>query len=205
MSGIGPVEPGEGTHAWNATDPDSPLPSAAPRGRLLRVYGRHRRAALTAAAVAALFAGGGYLYATRPQKPPPPPPPYPSQAIDFTYLNRDVTPRDAPPGSFSLALAVSVRSGPPVTVTRITQPYAGLSLTSAPSTPFRTTADSPRKITITLHVTECGNVPKNAGLPFLDVTLRNTRAIEVHSFIPGPRYAHDLSEALHAACSDDAT
>jgi hypothetical protein len=53
-----------------------------------------------------------------------------------------------------------------------------------------------------MHVTECGKVPRNAGLPFLDVTLRNTSAIEAHSFILGTVYARDLSHALQVACSN---
>ncbi|MGW5604707.1 Tat pathway signal sequence domain protein [Streptomyces sp. NPDC003753] len=199
MSGIGPLEPGEGTHAGDA-DPDG-VPGVR-RGPLARLFDRHRRTALTAATAAALLAAGGYVYATRPHKPPAPAPPYPSQVVDITYLHSEAPPRGAPAGSFSFEVALRVQSGPPVTVTRMAQPYAGLSLTSEPSVPFRTAAGSQRKITITMHVTDCGKAPENAGLPFLDVTLRNTRAIEAHSYIPGSRYAHDLSEALQVACSN---
>jgi hypothetical protein len=46
-------------------------------------------------------------------------------------------------------------------------------------------------------------VPEEAGLPFLDVTLRNTRAMQVQSFILGPRYAQALSSAVRVACDDD--
>jgi hypothetical protein len=167
------------------------------------LYARHRRAALTAAAVTVLLAAGGYLFATRPQKPPPPPPPYPSQVADITYQGKATPPGNAPRGSFSFAMELTVQSGPPVALTRITQPYAGVSLTSDPRPPLRTRAGFHRKITITMHVTECAKVPENAGLPFLDVTLRNTRAIQVHSFILGDHYAHDLSKALQVACSND--
>ncbi|MGV9561629.1 Tat pathway signal sequence domain protein [Streptomyces sp. NPDC003480] len=203
MSGVGPVEPGEGTRAWD--DDRNPRPPGSSPGSLARLYGRHRRVLLTTATVAALLAGGGSLYATRPRKPPPPPappPPYPSQVVDIAYLNPEPTPRSAPPRSFSLSVVLSVRSGPPVTVARMGQPYAGLSVTSSPRPPFRTEAGAARKIAITMHVTECGKVPENAGLPFLDVTLRNTRAIEAHSYILGSRYAHDLSAALHVACGN---
>ncbi|WP_405887663.1 Tat pathway signal sequence domain protein [Streptomyces sp. NBC_01136] len=205
MSGIGPVEPGEGTHPRDVLEPGAPLLSDPPRGRLAQLYARHHRAALTATATAALLAAGGYLFATRPQKPPPPPAPYPSQVVDVTYRGPATPPGTAPRGSFSFALELSVQSGPPVTTTRITQPYASVSLTWHPHPPLRTRAGSPRKITITMHVTECAKVPENAGLPFLDVTLRNTRAIQVHSFILGDRYAHDLSQALHVACSTNST
>ncbi|MFE2509714.1 Tat pathway signal sequence domain protein [Streptomyces naganishii] len=216
MSGVGPVEPGEGTRASDTPGPDSASggdPRLRPREALLSGlvsrYERHRRAALAATAAALLLAGGGYLYATRPhQLPPPapepaPPPPYPSQVVDVAYLEPAPAPRDAAPRSFGLTVLVSVSAGPPVTVTRISQPYAGLALTPEPLPPLRIAAGTARKIVITMRVTECGKVPESAGLPFLDVTLRNTRAIEVHSYILGSRYAHALSDGLHVACGND--
>ncbi|MGW2961852.1 Tat pathway signal sequence domain protein [Streptomyces sp. NPDC001220] len=191
-TGIGPVEPGEGTHGWDLPEPE---PASAPRpGR--------RRAALALAVTAAVLAGGGYLYATRPHHPPPPEVPYPAQTVAFAFLGDRLTPPGAPIRSFSFAVRMSVLEGPPVTVDRISQPYAGLSLTETPRVPFRTKAGSPRDVTITMHVTDCATVPKDAGLPFLDVTLRNTRAIQVQSFILGSRYAQHLSRALKVACSN---
>ncbi|MFF5018112.1 Tat pathway signal sequence domain protein [Streptomyces sp. NPDC001165] len=199
MSGIGPLEPGEGTQAWD-TAPQ------APRGRrralLSSLYARHRRAALTLAAVALLLAGGGYLYATRPRQPAPPQVPYPAQVVTMSYLRERATPPGGPARSFRFEVLLSVESGPPVTVTRVTQPYAGLSVAAAPHVPFRTKAGAPRKITITMQVTECGKVPKDAGMPFLEVTLRNTRAMQIQSFILGPHYAQHLSHGLKVACSN---
>jgi hypothetical protein len=191
-TGIGPVEPGEGTHAR-----DLPEPEAAPPPDPTR-----RRTTLALAVTAAVLAGGGYLYATRPHDPPPPEVPYPAQTVALAFLDDRPTPPGAPPRSFSFAVRMSVLDGPPVTVSRMSQPYAGLSLNETPRAPFRTKARSPREITITMHVTDCGRVPKDAGLPFLDVTLRNTRAIQVQSFILGPRYAQHLSHALKVACSN---
>jgi hypothetical protein len=167
-------------------------------------YARHRRAALALVTAAASLAGGGYLYATRPQQPPPPPTPYPAQVVEVEYAGGREAPAGAPPRSFSFAVLLSVESGPPVTVTGVSQPYAGLSLVTVPRTPFRTKAGSHRKITITMHVTQCGKVPMDAGMPFLDVTLRNTRAMQIHSYILGPRYAQHLSQALKAACGNSA-
>ncbi|MFE0799154.1 Tat pathway signal sequence domain protein [Streptomyces sp. NPDC058812] len=197
MSGTGPVEPGEGTHVWSG--PDAPRPSARRRGRPARYYDRHRRAVLTTAAAVVVLAGGGYLYASRPQPPSPPPPPHPAQAVDLDYL--DAVP--APGDDFSFAVRLSVRSGPPVTVTRLDQPYAGISMTSSPTAPFQTKAHSARKIIVTLRVTECAKAPRNLALPFLQVTLRNTRAIQAHSFILGTHYARDLSQALEVACRNE--
>ncbi|QUW90714.1 hypothetical protein KE639_01905 [Streptomyces sp. V17-9] len=196
VSGIGPVEPGEDTRVQEAPPP-------RPRGRLALIHGRHRRIVLAATAALAVLAGGGYLYASRPQPPSAPPPPYPSQAIDLVYVapvtGSPVTAADG----FSFTVLLSVRSGPPVTVTRLTQPYDGLSVTSSPAAPFQTKSHSARKIIVTLRVTECEKAPRNPGLPFLDVTLRNARAIEAHSFILGTRYAQDLSRTLEVACSND--
>lgn len=207
MSGVGPLEPGEGTRAWGTPDPDDPPRTGGlAHTSLARLYQRHRRAVLTALTFTLLLAGGGYLFATRQDAPQPRPqpsaPPYPSQVTDVSYLDAVAAPGDAGTRTFSFAVLVSVQSGPPVTVTGITQPYAGLSLTSEPRTPFRARAGSAHKVVITMHVKECGKVPGNAGLPFLDVTLRNKRAIQVHSFILGPRYAQSLSQALQVACSN---
>ncbi len=195
-SGIGPVEPGEGTRTREVRDA---LETAAPPPHPAR-----RRMALALAAAAVLVAGGGYLVATRPHPPAPAPAevPYPAQTVAFAFLDGRATPPGAPPRSFSFAVRMTVTDGPPVTVPRVTQPYAGLTLTESPPTPFRTEAGSSREITITMHVTDCRTVPKDAGLPFLDVTLRNTRAIQVQSFILGPRYAQHLSHALKVACSN---
>ena len=216
MSGIGPVEPGEGTPQTPEDAPGTsgeagPRPPAARtrldavRRRVTRFHGAHRRAVLAAATAVLLLDGGGYLYATRPHAPEPAAaaPPFPSQVVDVTYLGGHAVPPGTRPRTFAFDVLLGVESGPPVTVTRVSQPYDGLSLTSAPPTPFRIRAGSARGIVITMHVTECGKVPRNAGLPFLDVTLRNARAIQVHSYILGPRYAQDLSEALQVACSND--
>ncbi|MFH8938122.1 Tat pathway signal sequence domain protein [Streptomyces griseosporeus] len=198
MSGIGPVEPGDGTLA-----PESRRPDGIPcRPHPTRLLPHSRPLRLTLAALL-LLAGAGYLYATRPRPPAPPPVPYPIQVVALTYPADQPAPRPAGSHAFRFSVLVSVRSGPPVSVTRVSQPYAGLTVTASPAPPFRTRAGSPRKITITMHVTECGKVPRNAGFPFLDVTLRNPQAIQDHSFILGERYARDLSEALQVACSNE--
>ncbi|MFD9005989.1 Tat pathway signal sequence domain protein [Streptomyces sp. NPDC059582] len=202
MSGVGPVEPGEGTRARK----ELPAHPVKPRGRLARHYAEHRRAALATLTAVALLAGSGYVCETRQprRQQASPAPPFPAQTVEVTYLGGQAAKPGAPPKSFGFEVLLSVvDSGPPVTVTRVAQPYAGLALTSAPLAPFRTESGSTSKIAITMHVTECGKVPRNAGLPFLDVTLRNVRAIQVQSFILGPRYAHDLSEALQVACSNE--
>ncbi|MFF9261402.1 Tat pathway signal sequence domain protein [Streptomyces longwoodensis] len=205
MNAIGPVEPGEGTA----------VPRPAGR-RPVTGRDRHptplRRRPLAAALTAALvLAAAVCLYATRPDVPPPAPPapptpsqlPFPAQVVDVTFVGPHVPPPGAAPQSFAFEVLLSVDAGPEVTVTRVSQPYAGMSVATTPRTPFRTRAGAARTIVITLHVTECETVPENDGLPFLDVTLRNTRAIQEQSFILGPRYARALSRALQVACSND--
>ncbi|MFF8190349.1 Tat pathway signal sequence domain protein [Streptomyces bobili] len=200
--GVGPVEPGEGTRAWEAEDAPA---RGVPRRSPVLFQGRHRRAVLGALAAVLLLASGGLLWATRPQdrQQAAPKPPFPSQVVGVDYLGPLPVPPGTRPRTFALEVLLSVESGPPVTTTRLTQPYAGIFLTSAPRAPFRTEAGSARKIVITMHVADCGNVPTDAGLPFLDVTLRNARAIQDHSFILGSRYAQDLSQALQVACSNE--
>lgn len=198
MSGIGPVEPGEGTRVHTA-----PVVRRPQLGRTVRHFERHRRAVLGTLLTSAVLAGSGYLYLTRPRPQAPPAPPYPSQVTALTYVKARATDSGRDRREFSFDVEMTMESGPPVTVTRISQPYAGLSVTSTPHPPFGTKAGVPLKITITMRVTDCGKAPRNAGLPFLDVTLRNTRAIEDHSFILGSRYAQDLSSALQVACSNN--
>lgn len=205
--GVGPVEPGEGTRAWEAEEVLGAGASHARPALLPGFPGRHRRSALGALTALALLAGAGLLWATRPQEHQRavPAPPFPSQVVDIAYLGPLAVPPGTRPRTFALEVLLSVESGPPVTTTRLAQPYAGIFLTSAPRSPFRTKAGSARKIVITMHVTDCGNVPTDAGLPFLDVTLRNARAMQDHSFILGSRYAQDLSQALQVACSNEST
>ncbi|MGW0820506.1 Tat pathway signal sequence domain protein [Streptomyces sp. NPDC002845] len=217
MSGIGPVEPGEGTRAWDTAEPGegtrawdtaepgAPLLPRPPHGPLGQFYARHHRAVIASVSAAVLLAGGGHLCTTRPEEPPPAPAMYPSQVVDIDYLGKKRPPEGSPSGSFSFAVEVTAQSGLTVIVVSISQPYAGISLTSAPRPPFRTRVGFPHKIVITTQVTDCAHAPRNAGLPFLNVTLRNMRAIQDHSFILGERYAHDLSEALRTSCGNDTT
>ncbi|MFI6036928.1 Tat pathway signal sequence domain protein [Streptomyces sp. NPDC051315] len=210
MSGIGPVEPGEGTRAredtrvWRDTDAPGSGPPR-PRGRLARYHDGHRRAALAVLAAAVLLAAGGHLCVTRPHDDGQAraEPPHPSQVVDVSHLGTRAVPAGTPPPASAFEVVLSVESGPPVTTTRLSQPCAGILPASAPRAPFGTTPGSARKIVITMRVTECGKVPWNAGLPFLDVTLRNACAIQVHSFLLGPRYAQDLPQTVEVACSND--
>ncbi|MFI7317333.1 Tat pathway signal sequence domain protein [Streptomyces venezuelae] len=186
---IGPVEPGEDTYGHETTPPHSARPRTL----------RFRRTTLAAATAAITGTAAIAYYVTRPEPPPPPPPPWPSQSVSVTYEGDMSRPR-AGDRTFTFAVAFAQESGPPATVRRVTQPSAALSVSTAPLTPFELKSGSPRKLIITMHIRECGEVPRNAGLPFLEVTLRNVRAMEKQSYILGPEYANDLSAALTTAC-----
>ncbi|GHE89707.1 Tat pathway signal sequence domain protein [Streptomyces griseoluteus] len=186
MTGIGPLEPGEGT--W-AREPAEARPAPRPW---------RRRTLLIPATACAVLAAGAALWITRPRPAPPPELPFPAQTVTVTFL----VGRSTAPHRLAFDVRLAVEPGPPLTVTRVSQPYAGMSAESEPRAPFRTAAGSSRVITVTMRVTECGRVPKNAALPFLEVTLRNARAIQTQSFILGPRYTRYLSRALGEACGE---
>lgn len=163
MTGIGPLEPGEGTYAREPVTPRPP-----PHRR------RPTRTRLILATACAAPAVGGTPLVTRPRPAPAPELPFPAQTVTVTFLGG----RPVAPHRLAFDVRLAVDAGPPVTVTRVSRPCTGMRAESAPRAPFRTDPGSPRVITVTMRVTECGRVPKNAGLPFLEVTLRNTRAIQ---------------------------
>ncbi|MEU6675367.1 Tat pathway signal sequence domain protein [Streptomyces sp. NPDC046925] len=196
VNAIGPIEPGDNTYETRTVAADEPAARPAGARPLLT---RHRRTALALATAAVVGAAGISLYLTRPRPPKPPPPLYPSQTVSVAYGGEMTRPR-AGESTFSFTVSLSQSSGPPVSVRRIAQPTTALSVTAAPDTPFTVKTGSPRTARITMHIRECGKVQRNAGLPFLIVTLRNTRAMQIQSFILGSEYAKDLSEALTAAC-----
>ncbi|CAL9408076.1 hypothetical protein SUDANB21_01604 [Streptomyces sp. enrichment culture] len=201
MSGIGPVEPDGDTRPLDPP-PVLPRPRGGPRARMSR---RRRRTTAAAFLAVAVLATGTLLHLTRPSPNPEPSPEarFPSQTTSFRYLYMQVRETRTTSPEFEFTIQALTESDAPVTVLGISQPYAGLHLTSRPETPLQVKGDGSRKIAVTVHVTECGKVPRNAGLPFLDVTLRNTRAKEAHSYILGARYARDLSTALEVACGND--
>jgi len=222
MSGIGPVEP---TDAADFTDPTGPTHAArvhqsddvigdnSPRlsGRWSALPPRIRRTVLAAATVGALAAAillTPSPLGTSPTPPPegpspapfpPPPTPFPANVTSFAYTGTaNTNESDATSGSFRFA--VSVRKGPPVTLHITSAAYPGLHARTAPDAPFTVRAGATHRITVRISVTDCSALPLNASLPFLDVTLRNTRAIQHHSFIFGGAYPRDLSRLLHTAC-----
>ncbi|MFE7134318.1 Tat pathway signal sequence domain protein [Streptomyces sp. NPDC057638] len=150
-------------------------------------------------AMTALALGSAYLYLTRPIPAAPPPTPFPAQSVAFAYDG----PAAARGAAFGFRVQVSAVTGPPVTVERITQVSEALRVSTEPAAPFTVRTERPRTVLVMIDVSDCGKVPRNAGLPFLDVTLRNTRAIQEQSFILGEEYARDLARALGSRCPQD--
>ncbi|MCX5196649.1 Tat pathway signal sequence domain protein [Streptomyces sp. NBC_00249] len=210
--GIGPVEPGDGTadredredpesHEGPRTAPRTPRAARAAAERLRVGYARHRRATLATAAALLLAASAARWYTTRPEPPVAPPPPAPSQSVSLTYLE-PVEP--TPPGAaFAFTVRVRNASGPAVSVERIAQPSPALSVTIRPPAPVTVAPGEARELTVLIGTNDCVHVARNSGLPFLEVTLSNGFQKEDHSYIPGDRYARDLSTALTRACPED--
>lgn len=114
-----------------------------------------------------------------------------------------ITPSGAPPHGLGREPLPQVGSRPPAAATRPARLSAGLAPTPAQQTRFRTKTGSARKIAITMHVTECGNAPRNADPAFPAVTLRNARAIRVSRLPRRRRYARAPSMAPQVACGND--
>ncbi|MFF1412193.1 Tat pathway signal sequence domain protein [Streptomyces sp. NPDC058289] len=210
--GIGPLEPGEGTEAQDGPHPAPRTPRTPPAVRRLReAYEGHRRAALALGAltcVSAVVAGGAALYAARP-RPAPYRPPAPSQAFSLAYVapagqGAGQDPGQDPSGAvFVFTVRVRAASGPAVTLERLEQPSRALALEVEPPLPATLAPGEARDLAVRIRVTDCVHVARNSGLPFLEVTLSNGFEKEDHSYIPGDRYARDLSSALTRACPED--
>ncbi|MCB5182440.1 Tat pathway signal sequence domain protein, partial [Streptomyces antimicrobicus] len=159
-------------------------------------------------ACAGLLAAGGYLLAARapdggrPAPAPTPVLPAASQLVSLAYREA-VEPLT---GGTALAFTVQVDNaagGRTVTVERIGQPSPALSVTSRPALPLTLRPGEASELVLEIKATDCVHVPRNAGLPFLEVTLSNGGAKEDHSYILGDRYAKDLSTALSRTCPED--
>ncbi|MCM1971470.1 Tat pathway signal sequence domain protein [Streptomyces sp. G1] len=206
--GIGPIEPGEGTEAHEGPRPAPRAPRTPPAVRRLReAYEGHRRAALALGAltcVSAVVVAGAALYAARP-RPAPYRPPAPSQVFSLAYVapvGQD--PGQTPSGTaFAFTVRVRAAAGPAVTLERLGQPSRALAVEVEPPLPATLAPGEARDLAVRIRVTDCVHVARNSGLPFLEVTLSNGFEKEDHSYIPGDRYARDLSTALTRACPED--
>ncbi|MFE9601897.1 hypothetical protein [Streptomyces hokutonensis] len=201
MSGIGPVESvdspeANGSYEVIGGDP----PHLTDRWHTLSP--RTRRAVLTAGAVAVLGVGAVLLppVHTSRQSDPQPPTPWPANVTEWRYVGLAQT-TDSPTTTGFFRFAVAVDSGPAVTLRVTGAAFDGLTAEAVPEPSFTVHTGATRRVTVEISVSDCSGLPLNADLAFLDVTLRNTRAIQRHSFIFGASYSKDLSQLLHRACS----
>lgn len=189
-SGIGPVEesPAETWEAAEVLVSGRRRPWARPRLRAaLTVTGL--AAALTATLFTAPLDDARQAAFT----------PWPLSVTELTYtgLRRPPDPRTR---TFTFRLRALLDAGPPTTLTRLAQPYDGLTMSTSPATPLTLKAGKPRTLTLLVAVRHCTGLPQGVELPFLNVTLRNTRGTQNPSYILGAAYAQDLSASLHTLC-----
>ncbi|MFC8429781.1 hypothetical protein [Streptomyces sp. NPDC057253] len=210
MSGIGPVEP-----VGSAETGESQDVIGADRPRLTDRWSawwgglppRARKAltgtaaALLAAAVLTVLLPRALTEDPRPE-PPPTLVPWPANVTSWRYLGPAGLPEPtgAHPTSGRFRFAVDVAHGPPVTLRVTGAAFPGLTAHAVPEA-FTVHAGTTHRVTVEIAVSDCSGLPRNADLPFLDVTLRNTRAIQHHSFIFGRAYSRDLFRLLAGACA----
>ncbi|MFE4263873.1 Tat pathway signal sequence domain protein [Streptomyces sp. NPDC056883] len=214
--GIGPIEPGEGTEAHEGPRPAPRTPHTPPAVRRLHeAYEGHRRAVLALGALtcaSAVIVAGAALYAARP-RPAPYRPPAPSQVFSLAYVGPAGQDPGQGPGqdsgrppsgtAFAFTVRVRAAAGPAVTLERLEQSSRALAVEVEPPLPATLAPGEARDLAVRIRVTDCVHVARNSGLPFLEVTLSNGFEKEDHSYIPGDRYARDLSTALTRACPED--
>ncbi|MFG2466507.1 hypothetical protein ACGFXB_13785 [Streptomyces canus] len=208
MTGIGPVEPVNSPETGESHDvigADEARLTDRWASRWEKLSPRARRTALGTAAFTLLAAGlllPRILADEHRTEVPDTPVPWPANVTAWRYLGPAGLPETsgAHPTSGRFRFAVDVHSGPPVTLRVTGAAFTGLTAHALPDS-FTVHAGTTRRVTVEISVSDCSGLPLNADLPFLDVTLRNTRAIQHHSFIFGRAYSHDLFELLRGACA----
>ncbi|MEV5609265.1 hypothetical protein [Streptomyces sp. NPDC052225] len=191
MTGIGPVEPYDpGTDS--PPRPAEAIGTDAPRvtDRWTALPARRRR---TAVALAAAAAATVTFLATRPDPPPPAPASWPSQITTLHY--------DGPgTGAGRFRFTVSVTGDHPMTVRHLDTGIPQLMATVTPALPRVARPDAPAHLTVRIAVRDCAHMPVGINQPYVELTLRNRRAQQAHSFIFEGRYPHDLWQWIHATC-----
>ncbi|WP_405815669.1 hypothetical protein OG241_14080 [Streptomyces sp. NBC_01390] len=200
MTGIGPVEP---VNSPDTQETYEVIGADTPRftERWQNLSPRARRAVVGAAALGATTAA---VIALLPPEPSAPTHtlvamPWPSNVTTFRYTGLAAT-FDSAPASGLFRFAVTVHSGPPVTLRVIGAGLDGLAARISPTETSTVDAGTTQRITVQISVVDCASLPDDAGPPLLDVTLRNTRAIQHQRFAFGGTYPEDLSQLLHTAC-----
>ncbi|GAA2077174.1 hypothetical protein GCM10009801_33100 [Streptomyces albiaxialis] len=161
-----------------------------------------RRGTLAGAALALVAAGTLYAIDDGPAERPRGGPrtarlvPYPAQSTDIRFVDIATT----APGSRTFSIALRVTTDDPVTISRVTQGYEALDVSMQPRRPLSVTPENPRNLGLRAHIRSCEGLPLQARMPFLEVTLRNARASQHLSVIPGDRYARALTRVFRTVC-----
>ncbi|MFI7007939.1 hypothetical protein [Streptomyces sp. NPDC050145] len=200
MTGIGPVEPVEppaprGPHhlppepgeTLGAGNPDRRTPAE----HWAALEPRTRRTVTAALALA------GAVTALLLLRPPPSDPaassPYPTQTTNLHYQGPG-------PAKNTYRFLLRVDTGSPVTVSRLRLPFAEFATRTTPRLPLTVSAGDTAPLTVEIRVRHCARPPRTIDLPHLDLTLRNQRALQQHSFLFGGAFPHALARQLSAAC-----
>jgi hypothetical protein len=125
--------------------------------------------------------------------------PYPAQAVRITFDRLDVSDR----ARRTFTVELRARATTPLTVLDVDQGYEAVDLGLAAQPPLTVEPGTPRTLRLEAKVTNCDRVPLRARSPFLNVTLRNDRARQELSVIPGERYADALTHAFRTLCGPD--
>lgn len=171
---------------------------------------RLRRTAVTAGCLALLAAGAYAVTAQTSGAQPPGPPspsatspsptarpvPYPAQTARITFTRL----RLGDPAKRTFTVELHAEATSPLSVLLVSQSYEAVDLRLAERTPVTVTPGEPETLILKARVTSCEDVPLRARSPFLDVTLRNERARQKVSVIPGQRYARSLTHAFRTVC-----
>ncbi|GAA1365237.1 hypothetical protein ACFPK5_31500 [Streptomyces beijiangensis] len=203
MTGTGPVE--ESTYD-TPTRPTEVITSGPPPRRPRPLL---RAALAVGTAALALTTALSHTSHTppdpqpQPQPQPRPLPPRPTGVTSLTYAGTTGTP-DLRSHSFTFRIRATLTQGPPTTLEQLSQPYDELTMTLRPPAPVVLHSGMTQSITLRITARRCTGLPIGVELPFLNVTLRNTRAIENPSYILGAAYAADLTKSLRAVCPQPA-
>ncbi|NSC21064.1 hypothetical protein FM076_07500 [Streptomyces albus subsp. chlorinus] len=122
--------------------------------------------------------------------------PYPVHSTRIGFVRTAAV--DAGERSFRVELRVVTRD--PVLVRRVTQDYEALEMGLSPARTVVVRPGRPARVWVKARITSCRKLPVSARLPFLEVTLRNARATQDLSIIPGRRYARALTRAFRTVC-----
>ncbi|MDJ1133193.1 hypothetical protein [Streptomyces iconiensis] len=157
-----------------------------------------RRVTLAATALVLLAVATGFALTTRPDAAPRGTQrvPYPVHSTRITFVR--VLDVDARKRTFAVEMRATTAD--PVLIERIGQDYATLDLVLRPSRPVKVEPGRPKALLLRVRVVSCLGLPLRARLPYLEVTLRNARATQVLSFIPGDHYARSLTRVFRTVC-----